>query len=199
MYGRLLLHPEGLYLLLRTTLRHRFAVGGFRLPCAHHCTQADFPGGYPHRFRLSISPRLEALVCFIASSWPQAWFRYGIFKVQCRIFLPYLNHAYDPAFAVHRCTSPMLSQQGDRSEPAPVGNRLPAPAFAKPCTGLITCAFTDHSEIQNRISHSAIRLLDQLLPLYPNFSGSRHVTLGGIPVSYRRPSQYPAGFFPYTG
>ena len=143
------------------------------------------------------APRSTGVLC--SSSWPQAWFRYGIFKVQCRNFLPYLNHAYDPAFAVHRCTSPMLSQQGDRSEPAPVGNRLPAPAYARSCTGLITCAFTDHSEIQNRISYSAIRLLDQLLPLYPDFSGSRHVALGGIPVSYRRPSQYPAGFFPHTG
>ena len=143
------------------------------------------------------APRSTGVLC--SSSWPQAWFRYGIFKVQCQNFLPYLNHAYDPAFAVHRCTSPMLSQQGDRSEPAPVGNRLPAPAYARSCTGLITCAFTDHSEIQNRISHSALRLLDQLLPLYPDFSGSRHVALGGIPVSYRRPSQYPAGFFPHTG
>ena len=74
------------------------------------------------------APRSTGVLC--SSSWPQAWFRYGLIKVQCRIFLPYLNHTYDPAFAVHRCTSPMLSQQEDRSEPAPVGNRLPAPAFA---------------------------------------------------------------------
>lgn len=73
------------------------------------------------------TPRSAGALC--SSSWPQAWFRYGIFKVQDG-FLPYLNHAYDPAFAVHRCTSPILSQQEDRSEPAPVGNRLPAPAFA---------------------------------------------------------------------
>ena len=197
MHSRLLLHPEGLYLLLRTTLRHGFAVGGFRLPCGHRCTQADLPDGYPHRFKLSISPRLEALACFVH----RVGHRHGSDMELSRycLMIPYLNHAYDPAFAVHRCTSPILSQQGDRSEPAPVGNRLPAPAYARSCTGLITCALNDHSEIQNRISYSALRLLDQLLPLYPDFSGSRHVALGGIPVSYRRPSQYPAGFFPHTG
>lgn len=79
--GRLLLQPEGLYLLMHAVLRHEFTVGGFRLPRGHHCTQADLPSGYPRRFKLSISPRLEALARFIALSWSYAWFRYGIFKV----------------------------------------------------------------------------------------------------------------------
>ena len=65
MNGRLLLHPEGLYLLLRTILRHGLVVGGFRLPSEHHCQEADLPGEYPRRFKLSISPRLEALACFV--------------------------------------------------------------------------------------------------------------------------------------
>lgn len=92
----------------------------------------------------------------------------------------------------------------------PVDHKLLAPAFAYTCTGLAACKFTVRSEIlgnfwiQKRLLYVhkfyiAIRLLYQLLPLYPDFSGSRHDALGGIPVSYRRPNRYPTGFFPYTG
>ena len=37
----------------------------FPPPRGHHCQQADPPGGYPRRFELSVSPRLEALACFV--------------------------------------------------------------------------------------------------------------------------------------
>ena len=74
--GRLLLRPEGLYLLMRAVLRHRFPVGGFRLPSLHHCQEADLPGGYPRRIKLNFpcaSKHWRALFIELIIRMVQIW------------------------------------------------------------------------------------------------------------------------------
>ena len=74
--GRLLLRPEGLYLLMRTVLRHRFPIGGFRLPSGHHCQEADLPGRYPCRIKLSFpcaSKHWRALFIELIIRMVQIW------------------------------------------------------------------------------------------------------------------------------
>ena len=121
--------------------------------------------------------------------------------------IPYLNHTCGPAFAVHPRTSAIFSQQEDKSEPAARRPQASCPSFR---IYLYRIGYLQVHRpfrnfwIQKRLLYVhkfyiAIRLLYQLLPLYPDFSGSRHDALGGIPVSYRRPNRYPTGFFPYTG
>ncbi len=62
---RLLLRPEVPYFLMRTTLRYMFVVDGFRLPWAHHCTQADLHRQVSLRGKAEPSMHLEALACFV--------------------------------------------------------------------------------------------------------------------------------------
>ena len=67
---------------MRTVLRHRFPVGGFRLPSGHHCQEADLPRGYPHRIKLSFpcaSKHWRALFIELVIRMVQIWNCQGSF------------------------------------------------------------------------------------------------------------------------
>lgn len=71
--------------MMRTVLRHRFSVGGFHLPSRHHCQEADLPGGYPRRIKLSFpcaSKRWRALFIELIIRMVQIWNFQGSYQLR---------------------------------------------------------------------------------------------------------------------
>jgi len=61
---------------MRTVLRHVLPVDGFRLPSVHHWWEADLPGRYPCRLKLSFphaSKRWHALFIELVIRMVQIW------------------------------------------------------------------------------------------------------------------------------
>ena len=73
---RLLLRPEGPYILMRTILRHATYVGGFRLPVSHHFPTADLSRQVSLSVRAEIpraSKHWHALFIELAIGMVQIW------------------------------------------------------------------------------------------------------------------------------
>ena len=69
----------------------------------------------------------------------------------------YLNHTYDPAFAVHPCPSPIFCHQEDKSELRGAPPHFLPRLSPKPAQEWLPANFTVHSDFSSTIS--AIRLL----------------------------------------
>ena len=69
----------------------------------------------------------------------------------------YLNHTYDPAFAVHPCPSPTFCHQEDKSELRGATPHFLPRLTPKPAQEWLPANFTVHSDFSTTIS--AIRLL----------------------------------------
>ena len=69
----------------------------------------------------------------------------------------YLNHTYDPAFAVHPCPSPIFCHQEDKSELRGATPHFLPRLTPKPAQEWLPANFTVHSDFSSTIS--AIRLL----------------------------------------
>ena len=135
-----MLRPEELYLLVRSALRHGFAVSGFRLPSGHHCQEAVLPGRYPCRIRLRFPPASKhwhALFIELIIPMVQIW-RFQAASARGRLCLDY--RLFSPGFG--HLGGDILGDPFHRTVPRSDGIVVPAPKKSTPWGALLGAGTT---------------------------------------------------------